>query len=126
MDTVQSFILEKTGTQKALLQYFHRLLQDQPGVVSKIRYQIPFFYRKSWVCYLNPIKKEGVELAFLRANELSNEQGLLDFRGRKQVGGIIFYKTDDIPEEAVMEIIQEALLLDEEVAYASKRKSRKF
>lgn len=126
MDTVQSFILEKTGTQKDLLQYFHRLLQDQPGVVSKIRYQIPFFYRKSWVCYLNPIKKEGVELAFLRANELSNEQGLLDFRGRKQVGGIIFYKTDDIPEEAVMEIIQEALLLDEEVAYASKRKSRKF
>lgn len=124
MDAVQSFILEKEGAQKAMLQYFHRLMLEQPGVEAKIRYQIPFYYRKSWVCYLNPVKKGGVELAFLRANELSNEQGLLDFRGRKQVGGIIFYRTNEIPEDAVMEIIQEALLLDEKVAYASKRSKR--
>jgi len=126
MDAVQSFILEKTGTQKALLDYFHQMLLGQPGVVSKIRYKIPFYYRKSWICYLNPVKGEGIELAFLRGNELSNAQGLLDFRGRKQVGGIIFYQLADVPEDAVMEIVQEALLLDEEVAYASKRKSRKF
>lgn len=125
MDSIQSFILDKTGTQKALLQYLHRLLSEQPGVVSKIRYKIPFYYRKSWVCYLNPVKNSGIELAFLRGNELSNEQGLLEFRGRKQVSGIIFYHLNEIPEEAVMEVIQEALLLDEEVAYAARRKAGK-
>lgn len=124
MNAVKSFILEKEGNQKALLQYFHRLMMDQPGVVSKIRYQIPFYYRKSWICYLNPVKKGGIELAFLRGNELSNEQGLLDFRGRKQVAGIVFNQLAGIPEEAVMEMIQEALLLDEEIAYASKRKKK--
>ena len=125
MDAIESYILENEGIQKALLQYLHRLLSEQPGVVSKIRYKIPFYYRKSWVCYLNPVKNSGIELAFLRGNELSNEQGLLEFRGRKQVSGIVFYQLNEIPEEAVMEIIQEALLLDEEVAYASKRKARK-
>ncbi len=125
MDAVQLYILEKEGAQKALLQYFHQMLSGQPGVVSKIRYKIPFYYRKSWVCYLNLVKNGGIELAFLRGNELSNEQGLLDFRGRKQVGGIIFYKLDEIPEEGVMEIVQEALLLDEEMSYASKRNKKK-
>jgi hypothetical protein len=124
MDTVESFILEKTGVQRVLLQYFHRLLLEQPGVTAKIRYKIPFYYRKSWVCYLNPVKNNGIELAFLRGNELSNEQQLLDFRGRKQVSGIIFYKLSEVPEEAVMEIIQEALLLDEEVAYAKRSHKR--
>ena len=124
MDAVESYILEKEGRVRALLQYFHRLLTDQPGVVSKIRYQIPFYYRKSWVCYLNPVKNNGLELAFLRGNELSNEQELLDFRGRKQVGGIIYYEIKEIDEDLIMEIIQEALLLDEEVAYASKRRKK--
>jgi len=121
MDAVNAYILEKEGAQQALLQYFHHLLSAQPGVYSRIRYKIPFYYRKSWFCYLNPIKKGGIELAFLRGNELSNEQGMLDFRGRKQVGGIIFYEPDEVPESIVMEIIQEALLLDEEIPYASKR-----
>ncbi|MFP4506903.1 MAG: DUF1801 domain-containing protein [Cyclobacteriaceae bacterium] len=119
MEDIASFILEKKGQTKALLQYFHRLLSEQPGLTARIRYKIPFYYRKSWVCYLNPVKKGGIELAFLRGNELSNAQGLLNFRGRKQVAGIIFYKLNEIPEEAVMEIIQEALLPDEEVAYAA-------
>jgi hypothetical protein len=124
MDAVESYILEKEGAQQALLQYFHHLLLEQPGVEARIRYQIPFYYRKSWVCYLNPVKHGGIELAFLRGNELSNEQGLLDFRGRKQVSGIIFYRPEDIPKQSIQEIVQEALLLDAEVAYASKNKKR--
>lgn len=124
MDAVASFIMEQSGQQRALLQYLHRLLCEQPGLSAKIRYKIPFYYRKSWVCYLNPVKNKGIELAFLRGNELSNEQGLLGFRGRKQVSGIIFYQLHEIPEEAVREIVQEALLLDEEVPYAAKRKAR--
>jgi hypothetical protein len=122
MDDVSAFIQEKRGQQKLILQYFHQLMTSNPGVVAKLRYKIPFYYRKSWIFYLNPVKNEGIELVFLRANELSNEQGLLESRDRKQVKGIIFYKLSDIPEQAIYEIIQEALLLDESVAYASKRK----
>lgn len=122
MDDVSAFIQEKQGQQKLILQYFHQLMISNPRVIAKLRYKIPFYYRKSWICYLNPVKKGGIELVLLRANELSNEQGLLESRGRKQVKGIIFYKLSEIPEQAIHEIIQEALLLDESVPYASKRK----
>ncbi|MDF9799651.1 hypothetical protein OKW21_004914 [Catalinimonas alkaloidigena] len=122
MDAVDTFIQEKQGQQKLILRHLHNLLTDNPGVSPKLRFKIPFYYRKSWICYLNPVKNEGIELVFLRANELSNEQGLLESRGRKQVKGVIFYKLNEIPEQAIHEVVQEALLLDESIPYSSKRK----
>jgi len=121
MNLVESFILDQPEPQQSIMQYLHELLLSHPEMNCKIRYKIPFYDRKSWICYLNPTKDEGVELAFTRANELSNEQGLLQFRGRKQVAGIIFHTLEEIPEETLLEVIQEALLLDEEVKYNVKK-----
>ena len=124
--SVEAFILEKEGHQQAVLQFLNDLMMSTPEVTSKIRYKVPFYYRKSWICYLNPIKKPlGIELAFLRGNELSNEQGLLDFKGRKQVAGVTFETVADIPVETLLEVIQEAIWLDETTPYASKRASKK-
>lgn len=122
MEAILSYIYEKEGPQQQVLQYLHEQISAYPEITGKIRYKIPFYYRKSWICYLNPTKDGGVELAFPRGNELSNEQGLLTANGRKQVRGVTFYSTKDIPEETIHEILAEALLLDEEVPYASKRK----
>lgn len=121
MNPVESFILDQPEPQQSVMQYLHELLLAQPGMSCKIRYKIPFYDRKSWICYLNPTKDGGVELAFTRARELSNEQGLLQFRGRKQVGGIIFHTLEEIPEETVLEVLQEALLLDEQVKYSVRK-----
>lgn len=101
--------------QRNILAVIHDLIRDIPGVTHKLRYNIPFYHRKSWICYMNPIKKEGIELAFLRGNELSNEQGILNLKGRKQVAGIEIFAPKDIPLTAINEILQEALLLDEQV-----------
>ncbi len=118
MTPVDNFILEKEGDQQAILQFLHDLMMSTPEVTSKIRYRIPFYYRKSWFCYLNPTKKPvGVEMVFIRGIELSNEQGLLDAKGRKQVAGVTFTKVDDIRVEPLLEIIQEALYLDDTVPY---------
>lgn len=125
MTDVEAYILELDDGQRTIMQYLYDLLMVQPQVAAKIRYKIPFFYRKSWICYLNPIKGSAIELAFIRANELSNEQGLLDFKKRKQVAGLTIYKIEDIPEDALLEVIQEALLLDETTTYASKRSKKK-
>ena len=124
MNPVQNYILDLEGEQAALFQYLYDLINTYPEVEAKIKYKIPFFYRKSWICYLNPIKKGGVELAFTRGNELSNEQGLLEAKGRKQILGASFYKVEEIPEEVIHEVLQEAFLLDETVPYASKRKKK--
>ena len=124
MNPAQNFILDLEGEQAELFQYLHDLFSTYPEVESKIRYRIPFYFRKSWICYLNPKAKGGVELCFLRASELSNEQGLLDTKGRTQVAGLMVYNINDIPMNTLMEVMEEALLLDEVVPYASKRKKK--
>ena len=127
MNEVDLFILEKEGHQQAVLQFLNDLMMSNPEIVQKIRYKVPFYYRKSWICYLNPNKKTGtVEMVFLRGDELSNEQGLLEAKGRKQVLGVTFSKVVNIPVATLMEVIQEAIWLDDTVPYASKRTKRRI
>lgn len=121
MDKIEAFILDLPPAQAELVEFLHQLMLTFPEVTSKIRYKVPFYYHKSWLCYINPIKKDSVEFVFTRGNELSNEQGLLAAKGRKQVRGVTFTKVEDIPMETLVEVIQEALLLDETTPYASKR-----
>jgi hypothetical protein len=64
---------------------------------------------------LKSCKKNGVEQAFISANELSNVHGVLDFRERKQVGGITFYNKSEITMEMLRSVVQEAILLDNTV-----------
>ncbi len=123
MDAVSLFILDQEEPQQEVLAFLHDLIVAQfPELEAKIRYKIPFYYRKSWICYLNPTKGGKVEFAFIRGNELSNEQGLLDFRGRKQVGGITIGSVSEIPVEPLLEVLAEAVLLDEAIPYAPKRR----
>ena len=105
--------------------YFHHVLTMDLNLEEKIRFGIPFYFGRSWVCYLNPQKNQKVELAFVRGNELSNIQGLPDNKGRKQVYSIEFEKVSDLPESGNHEIIQKAILLDDTTAYESRRKSGK-
>jgi|AntRauTorckE5430_2_1112549.scaffolds.fasta_scaffold37631_2 hypothetical protein len=125
MNKVEDYILDLEEPQRGILEYLHQLLMAHPEVTCKIRYKIPFYNRKSWVCYTNP-RDGGIELAFIQGAELSNEQGLLEARGRKMVTGVVFHALGDIPEAALLEVVQEALLLDEVAPYnGPKRKNQK-
>lgn len=101
----------------------HELLGLEFSLTPKLRYAIPFYYRKSWICYLKPNNNGSIELAFTRGNELSNTQGLLHSKGRKQVMSMVFTSTEDIPQQALQELLVEALTLDDTVPYAAKRKA---
>lgn len=111
--SVQDFIFHLEGEQKAIVAHLHQRLSDHHDLMGNISYNIPMYYRKSWVCYLNPIKKNGIELAFTKGNQLSNEQGILNSKNRKMVAGIELYNIQDLPERAIDEIVQEALILDQ-------------
>ena len=122
MRNTEAYILQFDGSQKDIMLYFHTLLTEELNLQDKIRFKIPFYYGRSWICYLNPTKDNKVEFAFTRGNELSNAQGLLESKGRKQVYSITFETLKDVPKEVVYEVLQEAILLDEVKPYASKRK----
>jgi hypothetical protein len=126
MTSIEDFIYQFEGSQREVMLHFYKLLTTGCNLLGKMRYRIPFFYGKSWICYLNPLKNGMIEFAFVRGNELSNHQGILDSKGRKQVYSIEFGKLSDIPLQQLREIIHEAILLDETTAYESKRKVKGF
>jgi len=113
MNEIEDFILQLSDNQQAILNYFHHLFINELELTFKIRYKIPFYDAKSWICYLNPTKNDKIELVFLRGQELSNIQGLLSDKGRKMVSGIEFSNLAEIPIDEINEIIQEAIYLDE-------------
>ncbi|MEM7660235.1 MAG: DUF1801 domain-containing protein [Bacteroidota bacterium] len=119
--SVESYIASQDPEVQPLYEALHEFILQQGELETKLSYKIPFYYRHSWVCYLSPRKAGGIEVGFPRGNELSNEQGILVARGRKQVRSVDIPTEADIPWEALREIIQEALFLDETVPYASKR-----
>lgn len=121
MGAVEDFIYQYEGLQREILLQLHQVLTEELNLSPKIRYKIPFYFNRSWICYLNPTQQDTVELAFTRGNELSNEQGLLDSKGRQQVFSTEISSLADIQKEALHEVWQEAILLDETVPYASKR-----
>ncbi|MEL6593493.1 MAG: DUF1801 domain-containing protein [Bacteroidota bacterium] len=122
--SIRDFIERQDKDRRDLLRYFHHLFAEEMELEAKIRYKVPFYFRHSWICYLNPVKPEGIELVMLRGNELSNAQGLLEARGRKQVSGIIFTNVSEIQTDLIREILHEAIILDETVPYASKRSKK--
>ena len=117
MSAVLDFIFKQEEKQKEILLYFHDFFTNELNLTSKIRYKIPFYDKKSWICYLNPKKGGKIELAFIRGKELTDKQRLLNKRNRKQISGIEFEKLESIPFEDVHEIINEAILLDDKIPY---------
>ncbi|MCI4667355.1 MAG: DUF1801 domain-containing protein [Bacteroidia bacterium] len=121
----EEFIFNLEGNQRVILEYLNSYFMSSPGIQCKIRYKIPFYYRNSWISYTNPIKNDGIELVFLRGNELSNQHGILDAKDRKQVSGIELYSREEIPFRELEETWLEALMLDEEVPYRSPSRRKK-
>lgn len=125
MSPVDDYIYRHEGQQRELLLQLHHLLTEELNLEAKIRFKIPFYFQHSWICYLNAQKDGGVELAFTRGNELSNDQDLLESKGRKQVRSLWIKSQDQIQDPVLAEVFQEALLLDETVPYASKRQKKR-
>ena len=115
MNAVESYIQDLAKEQRSLFHAVRELIFDAgPAVTEKISYRIPFFYSFGPLCYLNPYK-EGVDLGFHRGMELSDAQGLLETRDRSVVRSIAILHWNDFLQKrnAIREVIQEALLLNE-------------
>lgn len=110
---IEDFIYDLDPTQKVIVKQLHALLSEYPGVHVKARYKIPFYYRYSWICYINPIEKKGVELCFLSGTEMSNFDGALQTKNRKMVAGIAIKNPEEIIPESICAHFQEALMIDE-------------
>lgn len=102
------------------------ILENFPELREKFAYGAPFYHRNSRVCFLYPASlpysgiDSGVSFGFNRGHLLSNDHGLLDMGGRKEVAYIRVLREADIQERVFLEILHEAVLLDEGFAKNKK------
>ncbi len=124
MKEVENYIYRYDGKPREILLYLHKYFTDELNLICKMRYKIPFYDGKSWICYLNVLKDNCVELAFTRGDELSNEQGLLVAKNRKMVRSLMLDDLRSIPFDALNEIMQEAIILDELKPYSFRSRKK--
>lgn len=99
----EDYSLKLEGKQRQIVESLSSVLLSFPNTSCKIRWGIPFFDYKKWVCYINPTKDGNVDLTFLQANKFEDPTGLLEARGRKMVKTLVV--TDDSDETLAMVIV---------------------
>lgn len=118
---VENAIHHFEGEQKIILLYLYNWLTNEFGLLPKLKFKIPFYYKNSWICYTNPLKNGGVELAFTRGNELLNINNILKANNRKQIKGITISNLKHTPLFEIQQILHEAIILDETVPYKVRK-----
>ena len=116
MSGIENVISGFDQNQQNIAWFIHEWLTRDFDLTCKIKYKIPFYYQKSWICYVNPVKNSGLELCFTRAQKFSNQQGLLESKGRKYVAGITMYTIDLDLFESIRVDLLEALDIDLQIS----------
>lgn len=115
--SVDEFIDHQQPHMQQLMQWLRILiLKSHPKIREHLEINTPMFKVKHDVCYFGKVHPtKGLEVCFLRGFQLSNEQGLIESKGRKFIHGITLTDIADLKskETAFQEILNEALILDE-------------
>jgi uncharacterized protein YdhG (YjbR/CyaY superfamily) len=134
MQEVADLIAELPGEEKLITKRLRSLiLGTDPRLQEKLSYGVPYFFHHRRICFLwpaslfpcgskpNPVDVKVI-LGLCYGNLLSNEQGLLIADNRKQVYLINFTSAKEIDDRLITEIIQEAIMVDDE--FGNKKKKR--
>ena len=118
--SVDDFILNLPEDERILVSMLRGLLMAaEPRFKEKLSYGVPYYSRNRRVCFIWPASAPlgatyaKVSFGFCYGNLLSNAQGLLLREGRKQVYIIRFSSPKEIKERIIMELVQEALMVDD-------------
>lgn len=89
-----------------------------PDAHEKLAYNVPFYYRRSRICYIWPgavpwskKEKQGVELGFCKGHLLP-DPSWLESNGRKEVYTKTFHSTRDIDAGQIRALLYAALVID--------------
>ena len=132
MQEVEDLIASLPKDERIIAKRLRSIILDtDPHLQERLSYGVPYFFHHRRICFLWPTSlvpcgftkpvEEKVTLGLCYGNLLSNEQGLLIADNRKQVYIIKFSDPSQINDQAIREIIQEAVLVDEEFGKNKKK-----
>ncbi len=128
MSTVEEFFFDLPKENREICERLRRIILNAvPDFEEKFFYRVPYYFRHRPVTCIWPAgvwggPPRGVFIGFCNGNLLSNEQGIIEMGNRKRFGLIRYFDVKEINEEPIIEILHEAILVDEEVAALKKKK----
>ena len=121
--TVQQYILSQSSPQQEIMTILRSWILDLgKHVEQQMSNKVPQFYFYGPICYFHAAE-DHVELCFTKGYELSDDEKLLSFEGRKHVKSISFFSVADAEEheDEIRRLLNEAAILNE---YQHKRKNK--
>lgn len=120
MKPAEEYILNQPEPFKSILLHLQILIEASfPKVDLQFKWKIPFYYLDDKpFCYLNPSKKKGyVDVAFWASAHLEKYNEHLISEDRKVVKSLRYYNLEDINEEILVNVLEEAFSKKEKGFY---------
>jgi hypothetical protein len=127
---IDQMIATLPGNEQVLVKRLRSLVTECIPQAKEKAYQdlaMPYYTRNRLICFIWPPsvswesnasdekrKAKGVAIGFNQGNLMSNEKGVLQAEGRKQVYMMYFKKLDDINERLVRALLFEAAMIDQQ------------
>jgi hypothetical protein len=95
---------------------------------EKISFNVPYFYGNRGICIIWPATipgggiNSGVFLGYWYGNKLNDEDGYLTHGTNKQIFYKIYQSVEDIDSEAIINLLKEAVRIDEAPRQTKKMK----
>jgi hypothetical protein len=121
MNSIEDFIYDLPKDEKEMCVRLREIILGAvPVFEEKFSYGVPYFFRHSRVLCIWPSSvwggpPKGVFFGICKGHLMSNEQGIIEMGNRKKFGLIRYFDVKEIKEEPLLEIIHEAIMVDEEV-----------
>lgn len=118
MNPSEVYILNQKEPYRSILLSLQIIIETTiPNVELLYKYKIPFYYiDKKPFCYLN-VTKGYVDLVFWHGAHLTNHTEFLVSGGRKHMKSLRYFTLEEINQEIVIEILQEAYSVKNEKYY---------
>ena len=109
MNPSEEYILSRPEPFKSMLIYLQSVIERNiHGLELKYKYKIPFYYLEGRpFCYLNQ-SGDYVDLGFWNAAHLSVHLEKMETKGRKMMRSLRFRNLDEINEEVLIEVLNDA------------------
>ena len=111
MKPAEVYILNQPEPFKSILMHLQILIESAfPEANLLFKWKIPFYYLGDKpFCYLNPSKKKGfVDVGFWVSSHLSKYNEFLVSDNRKVVKSLRYFSINDIDEEILFSVLEEA------------------
>lgn len=131
MPTIEEFIAKLPVNEARLTKKLRKIVLDAlPGVEERFIYGVPHYCGNARICFIWPrgasegkIKK-GVAFGFCKGYLMTSEHKTLTRLDKTQIATIFYPTVKDIDEAVLMELLAEAVMIDERSQMTGHLKSQ--